>query len=137
MKTMPLPNPLLDEDPPWWRMYLDPRGRICRRQFWLHGVLAPMAAALVLNALLGIARVEPGSAENLVNLALLWPIVVTSCKRWHDCDKATAWVLVTLVPLVGWLWALAYNGFVPGTRGPNRFGPDPLATRPGDPLAMG
>ena len=118
--------PLLD-DPPWWRMYVDPRGRISRRQFWLHGVLAPIAAGLVLNALLAIARLEAGSAENLVNLVLLWPILATSCKRWHDCDKSGAWVLVTLVPVVGWLWALVFNGFVRGTRGPNRFGPDPLA----------
>jgi uncharacterized membrane protein YhaH (DUF805 family) len=36
-------------------------------------------------------------------------------------------VLIVLVPVVGWLWALAVNGFLRGTRGPNRFGDDPLA----------
>lgn len=136
MEVMPQPAPLLD-DPPWWRMYVDPRGRISRRQFWLHGVLAPLAAGLVLQALLGIARLEAGPAEHLVNLLLLWPILATACKRWHDCDKTAAWVLVNLVPVVGWLWALAYNGFVAGTRGPNRFGPDPLAVRAGETLPLG
>jgi uncharacterized membrane protein YhaH (DUF805 family) len=34
-------------------------------------------------------------------------------------------VLVVLVPFVGWLVALVVNGFLPGTRGPNRFGPEP------------
>ena len=39
--------PLLDDEP-WWRVYADPRGRLSRRGFWLHGVLAPIAAALLL-----------------------------------------------------------------------------------------
>jgi uncharacterized membrane protein YhaH (DUF805 family) len=36
-------------------------------------------------------------------------------------------VLITLVPVVGWLWALIDNGFVKGTPGPNRFGNAPPA----------
>jgi uncharacterized membrane protein YhaH (DUF805 family) len=36
-------------------------------------------------------------------------------------------VLITLVPVVGWLWALIDNGFVKGTTGPNRFGNPPPA----------
>ena len=35
--------------------------------------------------------------------------------------------LLNLLPVIGWLWALVDNGFVRGTRGPNRYGADPLA----------
>jgi uncharacterized membrane protein YhaH (DUF805 family) len=35
-------------------------------------------------------------------------------------------VLLNLLPVIGWLWALLDNGFVRGTVGPNRYGPDPL-----------
>ena len=117
---------LLDE-PPWWHMYLDPRGRISRKQFWLHGVAVPVAAGVVMQALLDIARVETDRAEQWVNLLLLWPIIVTSAKRWHDRNSSGWWVLIVMVPVVGWLWALAVNGLLRGTPGPNRFGPDPLA----------
>jgi len=33
---------------------------------------------------------------------------------------------VILVPVIGGLWSLIETGFLPGTRGSNRFGPDPL-----------
>ena len=50
-----------------------------------------------------------------------------SVKRWHDRDRSGWWVLLNLLPVIGWLWALVDNGFVRGTRGPNRYGADPLA----------
>ena len=48
-------------------------------------------------------------------------------KRFHDRDKSGWWVLLNLVPVIGWLWALIDNGFLRGTDGPNRFGENPLA----------
>ncbi len=109
------------------RLYFDLRGRLSRRQFWLHGVLALVGVALGAHALLGIARVPPRTADVLVNLLLLWPALAVSVKRWHDRDRSGWWVLLNLVPLAGWLWALVDNGFVRGTRGPSRYGADPLA----------
>ena len=108
-------------------MLLDPRGRTARRAWWLYGVALPIGIAFFLHALLGIARVRPDTAENAVNLLVLWPTVAVSAKRWHDRDQSAWWVLVVLVPVVGWLWALWCNGVLRGTAGPNRFGPDPLA----------
>jgi uncharacterized membrane protein YhaH (DUF805 family) len=35
------------------------------------------------------------------------------------------WVLIALIPFVGWFWVLIECGFVDGTMGPNRFGPSP------------
>ena len=32
------------------------------------------------------------------------------------------WVLVALIPVVGWLWMLIENGLLPGDAGANRFG---------------
>ena len=116
----------LDETMPPWRVVLDPRGRIARRTFWLWGVLALIAAGVLAHALLGIARVRREPAEHIVNLLLLWPAIATSAKRWHDRNKSAWWVLIVLVPILGWCWALIENGFLRGTRGDNRFGPDPV-----------
>ncbi len=39
----------------------------------------------------------------------------------------TGWaMLITLIPYIGWIFAVAIM-FIPGTQGPNRYGPDPLA----------
>jgi len=118
--------PWPEERMPPLRMFFDPRGRIGRRDFWLYGVAAVAGLTLLLNALLGIAGMPPEYREPLVNLLLLWPVLAVSIKRWHDRDKPGWWVLIVLVPVVGWLWALVVNGFLRGTPGPNRFGADPL-----------
>jgi len=118
-------NNALDTEPPLWRLLLDPRGRIARSTWWLFGVLLPLGLGLLLHALLGIARVRAEIAEHLVNLVLLWPTLAISVKRWHDRDKSGWWVLVMLVPVVGWVVALVVNGFLPGTQGQNRFGSEP------------
>jgi uncharacterized membrane protein YhaH (DUF805 family) len=65
----------------------------------------------------------------LVVLPSLWIGLVVTVKRWHDRNKSGRWVLVNLVPVVGWLWTLVECGFLRGTTGPNRFGQDPLRRR--------
>jgi uncharacterized membrane protein YhaH (DUF805 family) len=107
------------------------QGRLSRRSFWLYGVAVLLALNLLLVLLLGIAGLAPERAEALANLLLVWPAVAVSIKRWHDRDKSAWWVLVALVPVVGWLWMLVDNGCMRGTAGPNRYGPDPLAPQEG------
>lgn len=122
-----MPMSLLDDRDTLPRLLLDPRGRVDRRTFWLWGVLAPMGVSLLGRALLDIARVRPDAADTFVSLLLVWPFVAVSAKRWHDRDKSGWWVLVALIPLVGWLWLMIENGFRRGTPGPNRHGPAPAA----------
>ena len=107
------------------RIFLDPRGRISRRQFWLYGVLATLALSLLVRALLDIARFQPERVDVIVSALLLWPLIAVSAKRWHDHGRSGWWALVWLIPVVGWLWILIDNGFVRGTPGPNRYGPAP------------
>jgi len=120
-------EPWLDDDDTAapLRLFLDPRGRIARRSFWLHGVLVLAALSLLGRALLDIARLRSDNVDMIVDSLLLWPALAISAKRWHDRDKSGWWVLVALLPVIGWLWMLADNGFRRGTPGPNRFGPEP------------
>jgi uncharacterized membrane protein YhaH (DUF805 family) len=119
--------PLSPADPasPWF-LFFSPRGRVSRRTFWVYGVGALIGLALLGQALLGIAGMSRGRAESIVTMLLLWPTIAVSAKRWQDRDRSPWWVLVALIPIVGWLWALIDNGFVRGTPGPNRYGPPPL-----------
>ena len=124
----PSTDPFAESMPPQ-RMFFSLRGRVSRRDFWLYGVLALIGLAVLAHALLGIARVRPQTADLIVKLMLVWPALAVSVKRWHDRDKSGWWVLLNLVPVIGWLWALIDNGFLRGTAGANRFGEDPLSAR--------
>lgn len=104
------------------RVFLDPRGRLGRREFWLYGVLAVGGVSLLLRALTDIARLKPEHGEHVVNLLMMWPFIAVSIKRWHDRDKSGWWALLPLVPVVGIVWLMIENGFLRGTPGPNRFG---------------
>jgi uncharacterized membrane protein YhaH (DUF805 family) len=117
--------PVLDDPTAPLFVFFALRGRVSRRTFWLHGVLALLGLAVLGHALLGIAGLASEQADAVVNLLLLWPAIAVSAKRWQDRNRAPWWVLVTLVPVVGWIWALADNGFVRGTPGINRYGAPP------------
>ena len=107
------------------QLYLGLRGRIPRRTYWLHGVLSLLLLGIVVNGLLDIANVDNDTAGKLVNLVFLWPLIAVSAKRQHDFDFSAWWALIHFVPAVGSLLLLLVDGSLPGTRGPNRFGPDP------------
>ena len=118
-------RPWLDDAQAPLRMLLDPRGRIARRAWWLWSVAVPLMLALLLHALLDIARVQAASAERLVSLVLAWPLLAVNAKRLHDRGRSGAWALALLVPVLGWLWLMAVNGSRRGTAGANRYGPPP------------
>jgi uncharacterized membrane protein YhaH (DUF805 family) len=127
MTTAPAPpRPLRIPDPTSPRfVFFALHGRVSRRTFWLFGVLALLGLGVLGHALLGIAGVSQDHADAIVNLLLVWPAIAVSAKRWQDRNRSPWWVLVALVPVVGWLWALVDNGFVRGTPGINRFGAPP------------
>jgi uncharacterized membrane protein YhaH (DUF805 family) len=84
-----------------------------------------LGLGLYATVLLRVAGASAPVAEGVVNLLLVWPAVALSAKRWHDRGKSAWWVLVALIPGIGWLWMLIENGCLPGAKGANRFGDAP------------
>jgi uncharacterized membrane protein YhaH (DUF805 family) len=115
------------KDPESWSfIFVAWRGRISRRTFWLYGIAALLGLSVLGQALLEIAGMQDERSGWLVELLLVYPALAVSAKRWQDRGRSPVWVLVVLVPVIGWLWALVDNGFVRGTQGPNRYGPEPI-----------
>lgn len=56
----------------------------------------------------------------------LWINLALQVKRWHDRNKSGWMALVNLIPIFGGIWVLVEVGFLKGTKGPNRYGEDPL-----------
>ena len=131
----------------WKHLLLSFEGRAIRAKYWL---VAALSFAIMLFAALVMA-VAPGLGLLLVavfSIALIWPAVAVGVKRLHDRDKSGWWLLLFYflpgvfgmlddmlggtivlgaVSLAISVWALVELGFLRGTVGPNRYGPDPLA----------
>lgn len=60
----------------------------------------------------------------LYGLVMLVPSLAVAVRRLHDQDKSGWFLLMSLIPLAGG-FILLYFYVVEGSRGPNRFGPDP------------
>ena len=60
--------------------------------------------------------------SRLLNLILLWPSLAVTVKRWHNVNKSGMWVFVNLIPILGWIYAFIYNGFIEGDSNDNKFG---------------
>jgi len=136
----------------WIQLFTSPSGRISRRQFWLHGVLAIIAASIVLGWIPVIGQI--------LSLFFLWASICIAFKRFHDLGHPGWWSLLYLVPMlaagavvglgfvmtsflgtalllakilsgIGLLIGLAQLFFVyirVRQEGPNQYGPDPLAS---------
>lgn len=120
----------------WGQLLLSFEGRVGRATYW-YFVLAIIVLFVILGAVFGFsmmsintqtgeatANAGPGGMIiGLVSLLIIWPSLAIAAKRWHDVDKSAWWILISLVPAVGGIIALVFNGFIAGTPGPNKFGP--------------
>ena len=116
------------------------QGRVNRAKFWLVHVVMWVVILIVFSAILGSAAMssDPQAALQsvgavgliillVVYILALWIGLAVAAKRWHDRNKSAWWILIVVVPVVGGLWYLIECGFLKGTTGPNKYGPDPLA----------
>lgn len=62
----------------------------------------------------------------VAGLLVAWVALAVSVKRCHDRDRPGWFLLIVLIPVVGYLWALVELGLMAGTDGDNRYGEDPL-----------
>ncbi len=118
------------------KRYADFSGRSRRKEYWmfiLFVVLVTVALSLVLP-IIGLSGGEEGSLFGaggavliillLFYLALLIPSIAVQVRRFHDQDKSGWFVLLNLIPYIGGIIVLVFM-CLEGTRGPNRYGPDP------------
>jgi uncharacterized membrane protein YhaH (DUF805 family) len=101
-------------------------GRINRQPYWLYILAVIIVVGVPLSLFFEPDTESYNLASAVASLILLYPSLAVQAKRWHDRDKSAWWLLINLIPIVGGLWALIECGFLRGTTGPNRFGPDPL-----------
>lgn len=106
--------------------YVGFSGRAPRSEYWffvLFYVLALCAAGLVG----GVAGGVTGATllAGIVVLATFLPQLAAGVRRLHDTNCSGWWYLLAFVPYIGGVIMLVWF-CIPGTKGENRFGADPL-----------
>lgn len=107
--------------------YVGFSGRARRKEYWMF-TLFNVIFSFILGVVDGIVF---GGGENSIgvfgliySLAVFLPSLAVSARRLHDIDRTAWWLLLCLVPIVGWLVLLVF-AMLEGSKGDNRFGPDP------------
>jgi uncharacterized membrane protein YhaH (DUF805 family) len=133
-----------------FRRYAEFSGRSRRKEYWMFTLLNVIVAVVLilitfggmpLDALSNPDAIAPESPGALFwvgmillavwCLAILIPSIAVTIRRLHDRDMSGWWYLGAIIggaiPFVGPLVSLAFLVLMllPGTSGPNRFGPDP------------
>lgn len=116
------------------------RGRAPRSEYWwfmLFCMVVPWAVSLISAVFfsdvfyveVGEAHGQPLGLDAFVALFTLFtfiPSLAVTVRRFHDMDHTGWWLLLAFTgigTIVVFFWLMFR-----GTTGPNRFGPDPLAT---------
>jgi uncharacterized membrane protein YhaH (DUF805 family) len=97
-------------------------GRASRPAFWwwfLFGVLVGIGASII-DAIIGSFGVVSG----LSALALLLPNLSVAIRRLHDTDHTGWWVLIGLIPIIGFIVLLIFY-LRQSDPGENQYGPPP------------
>ncbi|MFN3943940.1 MAG: DUF805 domain-containing protein [Allosphingosinicella sp.] len=125
------------------RRYAQFSGRSRRKEFWMF-VLGTIVFTILYLLIAGNLFVDAGPGDEEMGsayavevtasdplifplmLVLLIPSLAVQVRRFHDQDKTGWLVLLNLVPFLGFFIIVAFM-CIEGTRGPNRYGPDPKA----------
>ncbi|HOO21214.1 MAG TPA: DUF805 domain-containing protein, partial [Kiritimatiellia bacterium] len=103
-------------------------GRMSRFQFWNKGVAPLFFATVIPFAVLAVLYGPPlliTGWSAAFSIALLWFQLPLWVKRAHDRNHSAWFLLISLIPVIGWLWLFIELGFFRGNAGANRFGPSP------------
>ena len=103
-------------------------GRARRKEYWmfvLFNFIAASVAGFIGGLLVRVTGVVAFSfLSTIYNLAVLIPGLAVCFRRLHDIGKSGWWVLIGLVPFVGWIVLLVF-ACLDSQPGENKYGPNP------------
>jgi uncharacterized membrane protein YhaH (DUF805 family) len=102
-------------------VYFSYKGRVPRSTYWLYSIpLAVLCLPLYL---------EPEFINEYLILIIAFVAIylglMITIKRCYDRGRSGFFSLILLIPIIS-LWPAIELGFIKGTEGDNKYGPDPL-----------
>lgn len=105
--------------------YVEFSGRARRKEFWTF-TLVNFVISIILSLLDAMVGMGIGFIGTLFSLAIILPSIAVGIRRLHDIGKEGWWLLIGLIPLIGWI-VLIYFYVQEGEAGANDYGPNPKA----------
>jgi uncharacterized membrane protein YhaH (DUF805 family) len=119
------------------RQYADFSGRAQRKEYWMFTLFNVIILFCIW--LLDVVILISGFSEVVIiyylaasrvvlmiyNLAVLFPAIAVTTRRLHDTGRSGWWLLLFLVPVVGWIVLFIFM-LLKGDSGENEYGYDPL-----------
>jgi uncharacterized membrane protein YhaH (DUF805 family) len=109
------------------RNYVGFRGRARRKEYWMFILVNLVLTGVlsILDKMLGLKiAADEGMLTTIYGLLIMLPSWAVQFRRLHDTDRSAWWLLLVLIPIIGWIVILIFN-CQNGTPGENRFGSDP------------
>ena len=120
--------------------YITFSGRAARSEYWWYVLFSVIVSVVIMfvESALGLGQGLVASGAGGVSaaysggvLSIIWslgnilPSIAVGVRRLHDTDRSGWWLLIGLIPLIGFIVLLVFF-CQRGTTGSNRFGGDPL-----------
>jgi uncharacterized membrane protein YhaH (DUF805 family) len=120
--------------------YVTFSGRAARSEYWWYFLFSFIVSIVIMfiESALGMGQGVMSSGDGGFSasynggvLSIIWslanilPSLAVGVRRLHDTDRSGWWLLIALIPLIGFIVILVFF-CLRGTAGPNRFGGDPL-----------
>lgn len=97
------------------------QGRARRQEFWMF-TLINFIISLILSSI--DYMLGTGVLGGIYALAVLIPTIAVTVRRLHDTGRSGWWILIFLVPVVGFIILLVFM-VLDSQPGDNEYGPNP------------
>jgi uncharacterized membrane protein YhaH (DUF805 family) len=112
------------------KKYVEFSGRARRKEFWMFALISTIISIVlsIIDRIIGtdFNNGSNGVLQSIYGLAVLLPSIAVGVRRMHDTNRSGWWVLINLLPCIGWIWFIVLAA-QEGVAGDNQYGPDPKA----------
>ncbi|MEU8571229.1 DUF805 domain-containing protein [Streptomyces pathocidini] len=103
------------------KKYVTFSGRARRKEYWMFALFSTVIS-IVLTA--ADSALDISLLSLVYSLAVLLPSLAVTVRRLHDTDRSGWWILIGIVPILGWIALLVFT-VLEGDQGDNAHGPNP------------
>ena len=112
-------------------------GRMKRSEFWKLSIIGGISVCSIGGVVVIGGEIFDDAFDSTIGLGFAvvtigvtflfwtWFLSAQCVKRLHDRNKSGALIATIFIPIVGFIWLWFECGCMPGTDGPNDYGPEP------------
>jgi uncharacterized membrane protein YhaH (DUF805 family) len=106
------------------RKYAVFSGRARRKEYWMFALFNIIVLVLIGIVVGFVSQVGASALGTIYALLVFVPGLAVSVRRLHDTGRSGWWLLISLIPLLGWIVLLIFV-VLDSQPGENQYGPNP------------